>query len=123
VNSYVEIPDLKDVVLEESYVLEIAAGPGSLKLRGEFVLGEQHAAYYEPPADESDCFVPGVLRFDGVQSLVWEGQGAPAAADATDEIDYGHIDDLVWDGEVFELEGDWGRIRVVASSIGLELET
>jgi hypothetical protein len=120
--SYVEIDALRDVVLEESFVLNLRAEPGSLEFEAEFVLGEKHPDYRVPAADESDCFVRGTLRFRGVRSLNWEDQGAPPATDASGEIDYGHIDDLRWDDDLFELEGDWGRMRVVASVVDLELQ-
>jgi hypothetical protein len=121
--SYTEVASLRDVVLEESYVLNICAKPGAVIFEAEFVLGEGHRAYREPPADESDCFVRGALSFSGVRSVAWESQGAPPATDASGESDYGHIDDLRWEGEVFELEGDWGRMRIVASSVDLDLRS
>lgn len=120
---YIEIPALTDVVLEESYVLKISAEPGSVALRAEFVVGPRHPEYHEPAPDESDCFVRGTLRFHHVRSVAREGQGAPPARDASGEIDYGHIDDLRWDGEFYELEGDWGRMRVVADGLDLVLES
>lgn len=120
--SYVEIEALRDVVLEESYVLRICAEPGRLAFVAEFVLAEGHPAYRQPPPDESDCFVEGTLEFGNVRDLRWEGQGAPPATDASGEIDYGHIDDFRWDGECFELEGDWGRMELVAGGVDLRLK-
>jgi hypothetical protein len=118
---YAAISDLRDVVLEESYILDVVARPGTLELRGDFVLGLQHPRYHRPPSSETDCFIRGVLSFRNVRRLVWEGQGVPPATDATGEIDYGHIDDMQWDGDDFRLEGDWGRIQVVAASVSLVL--
>jgi hypothetical protein len=122
VRPYIDIPGLGDIVLEESYVLGIAASPGSLAIAADLVLAPGHPAYRPPPADESDCFVRGRLVFRDVRHLTWENQGAPPASDASGELDYGHIDDLRRDGDIFELEGDWGNIRVIAAGVDLELE-
>lgn len=48
-------------------------------------------------------------------------QGAPPATDASGEVDFGHIDSLVWDGNAFELEGDWGRMEVSAARAEVEI--
>jgi hypothetical protein len=56
------------------------------------------------------------------KSVAGEGQGRLPATDASGEEDYGHIDALHWDNGIFELEGAWGQIRVVATGVGLNLE-
>jgi hypothetical protein len=121
VKPYTEIPGFGEIVLEESYVLGICATPASLRIEGEFVLTPSHPGYSPPPADENECYVRGQIVFAGVRRLVWEEQGAAPATDASGEADYGHIDDLRWDGQLFELAGDWGRIDVTAAGVRLDL--
>ena len=52
---------------------------------------------------------------------MWGGQGAAPATDASGERDFGHIDSLVWEGDAFRLEGDWGRMEVSAERAELEI--
>jgi hypothetical protein len=118
---YTDIPDLEEIVLEESYVLGICAKPGLVVFDAEFVLGREHPAYRAPVAGESDCFARGTLTFLSVSSLTWDQQGAPPATDAAGQIDYGHIDGMTWEGDHFALEGDWGRMALHAGELRLEL--
>jgi hypothetical protein len=57
-----------------------------------------------------------VLEFGGVTGLEWVEQGSPPARDASGEVDYGHIDSMRWDRRDFELDGDWGRMRLCAEA-------
>lgn len=118
---YTDIPDFADLVLEESFVLGISATPARVTVDVEFALTPNHAAYAPPPPDENEAYRRGQICFIGVRRLVWEDQGARPATDATGEIDYGHIDDLRWDGATFELEGDWGRISLEAESVEVDV--
>jgi hypothetical protein len=112
---YTEVPGLREIVLEESFVLASTAGPGVLRLDLDALLTDRHEAYGPPRPGEWGCFVRAVLRFDGVKSLTWDEQGGRPAVDATGEIDYGHVDAMTWRGRRFELEGEWGTIVVVAN--------
>jgi len=121
VKPYTEMLGLSDLVLEESFVLGITASPAQVVLDVEFVLTTSHPAYAPPPPDENESYRRGQIRFIAVRRLIWDLQGATPAADATGEIDYGHIDDFRWDGETFELEGDWGQLRIEAGSVEVEV--
>ena len=120
--SYTEIPGFESVALEESYVIDICATPGILRFELELALTPDHPAYAAPPPEESECFRRGQIRFEGVKRLVWKGQGAPPATDATGEADRGHIDNFQWDEKTFSLEGDWGQINLLAAKVYIELE-
>jgi hypothetical protein len=107
-----DVPGLEAVVLEESYVLGVCAGPGTLALRIDFVLTPEHPEYVAPLPDETECFRRGCIVFDGIRRLEWEGQGAPPATDATGEADYGHVDLFEWEGDTYRLSGDFGELTV-----------
>jgi hypothetical protein len=121
VNSYLELPDLAEIVLEESWVRGVVAEPGVVRFDIEFVLTEQHPAYHAPLPDEQFCYHRGSLSMGGVTRSVWAGQGATPARDADDEIDFGHIDALSWDPEHVTLEGDWGQMDLDATSVQVTL--
>ena len=115
--SYVELPGLEEIVLEESYVLGLHAEPGELTFEVDFVLTRRHPAYVEPAASEVECFRRGALRFRGVERLLWAKQGAVPARDAAGEIDFGHIDTFEWENRDYALGGDWGEIEVRAAGV------
>lgn len=118
---YTDIPGFGDLVLEESFVLGVCATPTRVTIDVELALTPDHPAYVPPPPDENEAYRRGQIRFLGVRRLAWEDQGARPATDATGEIDYGHIDGLRWDGETFELEGDWGRMSLEADSAEVDV--
>lgn len=118
---YTSIPGFTELILEESFVLGISALPTRVTIDVEFALTPDHPAYVPPPPDENEAYRRGQILFSGVRRPVWADQGVRPATDATGEIDYGHIDDLRWDGEIFELEGDWGRMTLEARSVQVDV--
>lgn len=109
---YWELPGLEHVYLEDSWVIQIMATPGTLQVDCEFVLTEDHTGYQPPRAGEMYCYARGALIFKNVVSLVWEQQGMPPALDAAGETDFGGIDAFSLDQGGFLLEGDFGNIRL-----------
>lgn len=120
--SYKDLPGLEDVVLEESYVLAVAATPGVVSFVLAVVLTPEHAEYVASEDGTSLCYRDGFLEFGGVTDLEWTGQGDPTAVEVTGEQDYGNIDAMAWDDRLYELEGDWGAMRITAAAVRLILE-
>lgn len=118
---YTDLPGFDALVLEESYVLAVQASPGEVTFDVELALTPKHPAYAPPPTDETECFRVGRIRFVDVRRLAWDHQGAPPAIGASGEIDFGHIDSLLWDENTFKLEGDWGRMEVSAARVEVEI--
>jgi hypothetical protein len=119
--TYVDLPGLHGILLEESYVLDIQARPGLVQFAMDLVLTPDHDAYRAPHSGEQYCFRRGTLRFSDVTQLSWAGQGAPPARDASGEVDFGNIDAMEWDESSYSLEGDWGRMEVLAGRAEVEL--
>lgn len=119
---YVEIPDLRDLVLEESYVLGITAIPGGVIIEADLVLTPDHAEYRPPAPGEQYCFRRGRLMFKGVTRLLWSSSGNPPAVDSSGEVDYGQIDSFEWDDAGSLLEGGWGRMQIISSTIEVTLD-
>lgn len=118
---YRTIPGFESLYLEDSWVLNITARPGSIELVVELVLCESHPLYRHPSVGERYCYRRGTVRFEGVTSLYWEGQGLVPAVDATGEQDYGSIDALTVTSDAFILEGDFGRIAITAAPPSVSL--
>lgn len=121
VTPYTEIPGFEHVYLEDSFVLGVVASPGRLTFTIDAVLTPEHPHYQPPKQDEHHCYQRGVIVFERVGRLVWEGQGNPPAVDATGEIDYGSIDSMYAQGPLFSLSGEWGKIQVESHTPVLKL--
>lgn len=119
--NYIELPELGEILLEESYVLDIDCHPGSITFQMDFVLTERHAAYHAPKPNEQFCYRRGRLHLEKVTRSLWTGQGAPPGSDLTGELDWGNIDSLLWDDGEFTLEGTWGQMEVSAQGVRVEL--
>lgn len=120
-SDYWAIPALENVYLEDSWVLSISAQPGHLTFVIDLVLRERHPAYRMPSPGEQYCYRRGVLRFDGVTTLSWSGQGAPPAVDETAQPDFGSFDEVEVEGASYRLSGDFGHIVVESDLPTLEL--
>jgi hypothetical protein len=110
VRPYTDLPQLAEIVLEESYVLGIRAEPGAVSFDMDFALTARHPDYAAPPPSETECFRRGTLRLLGVRRLSWVDQGLPPAVDASGEKDWGHIDSFEWEDGRFVLAGGFGSL-------------
>jgi hypothetical protein len=107
--------------LEESYVLDIQARPGLVTLEMDLALHVDHPRHRPASPGERHCYLRGTMRFLHVEELHWVDQGTPPAKDATGELDYGTVDSLVVEGNLYVLTGDFGRISVTASDLSIRL--
>jgi hypothetical protein len=119
--AYTEIPELEHFVLEESWVLDISSSPGGLTIRIDLVFDKDHPELKPAPAGDVYYTRQGVLSFDGARRLEWTDQGTHPSRDASGEGDYGHIDSMLWEDDQYELNGDFGTIRLSASRVHIEL--
>ena len=116
-SEYTELAALRDVVLEESWILGVIASPTRLSFTADFVMTVAHSRYSPPSPDEVFSYFRGEMIFSGVSALSWTAQGDPPAIDAAGTVDWGHIDSMSFEGHHFQLEGDWGRIEVTALEV------
>ncbi|GAA3885876.1 hypothetical protein ACFYWH_42200 [Streptomyces sp. NPDC003737] len=120
-NDYREVSRLAVYHLEESYVLDIQARPGSLALEMDLALNVDHPQHKPALPGERHCYRRGTLQFSQVVDLHWVDQGTPPAKDATGELDYGTVDSLEVEGNLYVMTGDFGRISVTASDLSIRL--
>ncbi len=109
---YPRLPGFEAVYLEDSFVLDIQATPGHLRIALDLVITAQHPHYRPPPPDEQHCYRKATIDFTNVQALTWTDQGAPPATDVTGTPDYGGIDAFTTTADTTHLRGDWGTIDV-----------
>lgn len=111
--AYTSLPGFEAVYLEDSFVLDIRANPGQLRISLDLVLTPQHPEYTPPKPQEQHCYRSAIIEFLNVRRLVWDGQGMiRPATDATGAVDYGGVDSLTVSAGVALIEGDWGVIEV-----------
>lgn len=74
------------------------------------------------PAPAGKAYTPraGSLSFFGVQSFCWSDQGAHPSVDAEGRAELGNIDDMVFDDDIYRLEGSWGRMELVAARLSVD---
>jgi hypothetical protein len=112
---YRSLPGFEGMYLEDSFVLEVQATPGRLRITLDLRIGRAHPSYRDPLEGEVACFREAVIEFPAVQELTWTRQGASRpAVDASGEQDWGGIDSLRKVGAIHQLEGDWGVIEIVS---------
>ncbi|MEW2146898.1 hypothetical protein AB0869_29225 [Micromonospora vinacea] len=118
---YGHIDSLHLYYLEDSWVLDILAMPGTLTMTLDVVLLPEHPDCGAPLPGERYCYRRGELKFEGVTSLHWTEQGLPPAKDASGGRDYGGIDSLAFDQGVYSIAGDFGKIVMHAELIQMQL--
>jgi hypothetical protein len=119
---YQAFAGLENVYLEDSYVLDIRIKQQVVELFLLVVLTEQHAFYATPPATEQYCYRKALLQFTNVGRVTWIMKSLVQNTDAAGTVDYGNIDEFFWDGECFNLSGDWGKLEIKSSPPTLEIE-
>lgn len=121
-SDYSDLPALRGFVLEESWVLTITCMPGLVEFNMELVLSRDHPQLRPARPGEAFDIRAGRLVFEGVDELIWSRQGSFPATDASGEVDWGHIDSLTWNDGRFDLEGDWGKMRLDARTVRVDLD-
>lgn len=117
---YEEWPALENVLLEESWVLEVAASRRQIAFRIEAVLLPGHEGFEHPKPDQMYCYRTGWLSIVS-ENMSVELSGAPPAVDAIGQMDLGHIDLFEEVDGGWMLQGDWGTVRAATLRVELEL--
>lgn len=110
--NYYEFPELSAVYLEDSYVLRINEGDGTIWFSMLLVLTEQRPRYHDPLPGEQYCYANADLIFNDVREVRWIERNGLVYTDATGESDLGNIDTMVYSNDHYELTGDWGQVQI-----------
>ena len=112
-----------DVVLAESWVLEVAPFDTGAAFRLDVVITERHPDYSAARPGEVYSYRKGWLRLFSDSGAELALSGARPARDASGEEDLGHIDSFdAVGGDWWELQGDWGLLRVRQPTVELVLD-
>ena len=119
---YFNIEVLKDIYLEDSYVLEIIEQSDKILFKIDFVLCESHPFYKAPKINERYCYHLGEIVFAELEKISWiEKNTENYSYDANNEKDLGNIDSFFYEGNKYFLEGSWGEVIIKSNTIQLIL--
>jgi hypothetical protein len=109
---YHDIPALHSIYLEDSYVMGIEERDGGISFTVDAVLTEDHPRYHRPKPGEQYCYAGIVLAFEHATSIEWLERSGHVFTDPDGEEDLGNIDVLRWEGDLYDIAGDWGHVHV-----------
>ncbi|WP_133176489.1 hypothetical protein [Nocardioides currus] len=93
--------DLAEIYLKDSWVLEVDATEHGVAFRLDAVLTPNHPRYHPSAPGEQHCYVRATLTVASTTRSLLHRSDAPAATDASGELDFGNIDvfnPVDWDG-------------------------
>ncbi|PYE32811.1 hypothetical protein DFP83_105119 [Idiomarina fontislapidosi] len=121
--NYYEMTDLKNLYLEDSFVLSIDEFEGEIVFSMDFVLNENHPLYSEPSSEENYCYRKGKIKFTEPKVVRWIKRNENRTTDINGEVDFGNIDTFIKsDDEKYVLSGDWGKLEISPKDIIIEYE-
>jgi hypothetical protein len=110
---YEDLAGFEHLYLEDSWVLAVHESEHELRFDLEAVLTEEHPEWHPPKAGEVYAYKRLAVAFREPREVTWlERATGPPSVDASGEADYGNIDVFTWEGNSFDLHGDWGHVRV-----------
>ncbi len=112
--NYTHLPDLNEIVLEESWVLAITVKACHVRFAIEAVLTDSHPLYEPHHTGEQFCYKKSIWEFQDVRSVVWTMRNKPAI-DANGEYDYGHFDEVNIEPPSYTILGDFGAMTIISS--------
>jgi len=121
-SDYFDWKDFSGVYLEDSFVRHIIESENQLVFDMEFVLTKEHPLFEQPKIGEQYCYHRGIIVFSGISSVNWIEKSNIIFHDANNEEDYGNIDVLrKINGDMYEINGDFGKLRVTSSRLTIIL--
>jgi hypothetical protein len=109
--SYDELPGLEHLYLEDSFVLGLVERDDAIAFTVEAVLTEEHPRHRPPLPGERYCYARITLTFAGTTDVEWLERSPHVFTDPDGSQDLGGVDFLRWDGDRYDIAGDWGRVR------------
>lgn len=120
----VAFPDLANIYLEDSWVLDVHVSLSTLIFTLDAVLTPNHSAYRPPEPGQAHCYRRATLRLESDSAIHFRPSQTPAAVDAHGESDHGNIDTFlpsVLGTTTWELTGEWGEALVRNPRARIEL--
>jgi hypothetical protein len=120
--NYTNDKNFKQILFEESYVLEVIEGINSIIFIIEAALTEDNPYYTIPIDNEAYCYKNIKLIFDNVHNHKWIIPFSNKKIKSADLIeDIGTIDLFQFDKNQYVLGGEWGKIEINSAAPKIEL--
>ena len=118
-NYYAQIPCLKHIYLEDSWVLGVIEKDNSIEFKLDAVLTEGHPEYHPPKPNEQYCYKRVILRLNNCSEVAWLERSFRRNTDASGEVDYGNIHYFNAEADILHVSGGWGELRLNCKDISL----
>lgn len=120
---YYELPGFASLYLEDSYLTGVRENAAEISFDLLFVLTEAHSEYQPPVLGEQYCYKHGRIIFEEIATIEWLRRELKPSTDPDGSVDYGNIDSFYNHHGIFELEGEWGKVRIRARNALAALKT
>jgi hypothetical protein len=121
-DSYAAFEDLKDIYLEDSWVLTVDAAECTVAFALDAVLTPDHRGYAAPEPGQQYCYRTATLVLSSDTPIAYDMRGQRPHLDPDGSTDLGNIDtfDPIGRGS-WRLTGDWGRITIAHPRVTLTM--
>ena len=127
--NYTEFPGgFNQVVLEESFVLNLKTTMSFVDFQMELAINEQYPLYTPPPEKDEDgegldySYRRGRIFFPNMEQVRWQSRIQPYIDPASGSVDYGAIDYFYRENETYYLAGFWGELEITCGEPILEID-
>lgn len=121
-SNYYEVDELKDIYLEDSYVLGIDETSSTMTFYMDFVINEDHHSYHSPKNNEQYCYMKGKIVFENITRVNWKKKANVTYIDANGEKDIGNLDFFRRKDTSYLLFGDWGEVEIKAEGLKIIID-
>lgn len=112
------------VVLEESFVLNLKTTMSFVEFPMEFAVNQNYP-YYTAPSEDSEyeyTYRRGRIFFPNMEQIRWTSRIQPYIDPASGSVDYGAIDYFYRVGDWYYLAGFWGELEIQSGPPLLEID-
>jgi len=116
------------VVLEESFVLNLKTTMSFVDFQMELAVNEQYPLYTPPPEKDEDgegpnySFRRGRIFFPNMEQVRWQSRIQPYIDPGSGSVDYGAIDYFYREENTYYLAGFWGELEIICGEPLLEID-
>ena len=119
---YFEIlPSLRDINLEDSWVLSILDTENETVIAIEAVLSKKHPLYECPATGMARCYRNAILKFERIEERRWLRRSERPNIGPEGEVDYGNIDFIKKIDKVWSLGGEWGDLEIECGDVSFTI--
>ena len=105
---------MEHFAFEDSHILDVRESDQELCFEVEAVMTPDHPRWSQPKPGEVHAYLVVDVIFAQPRRIEWVEKRMKPITGPDGEIDYGNIDSFVWRPSWFEIQGEFGHVRVDA---------